>query len=116
MRISDWSSDFCSSDLLSGFADKFSWGYRAIIVGEYNDVIFGWTFRPQLGVQWDIHGTAPYPIQNFVEGRQQYDFGTTINVTEALSTRINYTIFTGGGAHNTLRDRDNLALSFAYAF
>src|SRR3546814_14755497 len=98
MRISDWSSDVCSSDL-------FAWGYRAIIVGEYNDVIFGWTFRPQLGVQWDIHGTAPYPIQNFVEGRQQYDFGTTINVTEALSTRINYTIFTGGGAHNTLRDQ-----------
>lgn len=100
----------------SGFADKFAYGYRAIIVGEYNDVIFGWTFKPQLGVQWDIHGTAPYPIQNFVEGRQQYDFGTTINVTEALSTRINYTIFTGGGAHNTLRDRDNLAWSFAYSF
>jgi hypothetical protein len=100
----------------TGFADDFAWGYRVIAIGEYNDVIFGWTFRPQLTVQWDIHGTAPYPIQNFVEGRQQYDFATTINVTENLSTRFNYTIFTGGGRHNTLRDRDYLSWSFSYAF
>src|SRR3546814_17945309 len=98
MRISDWSSDVCSSDL-------FAWGYRAIIVGEYTDVFFGWTFRPQLGVQWDIYGTAPYPIQNFVEGRQQCDFGTTIHDTEELSTRINYTIFPGEGETTTSPER-----------
>lgn len=99
-----------------GFADDFAWGIRSIIMGEYNNLMFGWTFKPQITLQWDIKGTAPYPIQNFVEGRKQYDIGTTINVNEDFSARINYQIYTGGGRHNTLKDRDNLALSFAYAF
>jgi hypothetical protein len=99
-----------------GFADDFAWGMRAIIMGEYNNLLFGWTFKPQITLHWDIKGTAPYPIQNFVEGRKQYDIGTTVNVTEDFSARINYQVYTGGGRHNTLKDRDNLALSFAYAF
>src|SRR3546814_19730212 len=72
----------------SGFADKFAWGYRAIIVGEFNDVIFGWPFRPQLGVHWDVHGTAPSQLPTFVDRRQHYAFVTPINVTDALSTRL----------------------------
>jgi hypothetical protein len=99
-----------------GFADAFSWGIRQIIKAEYNDVVFGWGFKPTLIAQWDIGGIAPFPIQNFVEGRQQYDFGTDINITQSFSSRVNYQIYTGGGGENTLKDRDNLSLSFAYSF
>jgi hypothetical protein len=100
----------------SGFADRFSWGVRSIIKGEYSDVVFGWNFKPTIILQWDIGGIAPFPIQNFVEGRQQADIGTDINITQAFSARVNYEIFTGGGRENTYKDRDNMSLSFAYAF
>ena len=99
-----------------GFADSFSWGLRTIIQSEYNDVVFGWSLKPQIIAQWDVGGVAPFPIQNFVEGRKQFDFGTTVNVTQALSARVNYQIYTGGGRLNTYKDRDNMSLSFAYAF
>lgn len=99
-----------------GFADSFAWGVRSIVKGEYNDVVFGWSLRPTIIAQWDIGGIAPFPIQNFVEGRQQFDLGTDVIITQAFSARINYEIFTGGGRENTLKDRDNMALSFAYAF
>lgn len=99
-----------------GFADSFSWGVRSIIKGEYSDVVFGWNFKPTIILQWDIGGIAPFPIQNFVEGRKQADIGTDINITQAFSARVNYEIFTGGGRENTYKDRDNMSLSFAYAF
>ena len=52
-----------------GFADSFAWGVRALIRGEYNDVVFGWTFMPTIIAMWDIKGIAPYPLQNFIQGR-----------------------------------------------
>lgn len=99
-----------------GFGDDFAWGVRSIVQAEYNDVMFGWTVKPQLFLYWDIHGTAPLPIQNFVEGRKQYDIGATVNFTEFLSATAIYQTYTGGGRRNTLRDRDNLAVSVAYTF
>lgn len=99
-----------------GFGDSFAWGIRSVVKAEYNDVIFGWSLRPTIIAQWDIGGIAPFPIQNFVQGRKQFDLGTDVNITQALSARVNYQIYMGGGRQNTLIDRDNFALSFAYAF
>lgn len=101
---------------VDGFGDSFAWGIRSIVKAEYNDVVFGWSFKPTIIAQWDIGGIAPFPIQNFVQGRKQFDLGTDVNVTQALSARVNYQIYMGGGRNNTLIDRDNFALSFAYAF
>lgn len=99
-----------------GFADHFAWGVRSITRFEYNDVVFGWGFRPTIIFSWDIHGIAPYPLQNFVEGRKEIVAGTDVNITQALSARALYQWFTGGGQDNTRKDRDNLALSLSYTF
>lgn len=99
-----------------GFADSFAWGLRFALRAEYNDLLFGWNFKPTLGYFWDIGGIAPSPMQNFVEGRKEIAAGTDINFTEGLSARVLYQWYTGGGGYNTRRDRDNLALSFSYAF
>lgn len=99
-----------------GFADDFSWGTRVLVRSEYNNLLFDWTFKPTLAVLWDIHGVAPFPMQNFVEGRVEITGGTDINFTQALTGRVLYQWFTGGGDHNTRRDRDNLAISFSYSF
>ncbi|HEY0974182.1 MAG TPA: DUF1302 family protein [Solimonas sp.] len=99
-----------------GFADDFAWGVRALIRSEYNNLLFDWSFKPQLIVAWDIEGIAPFPMQNFVEGRVEIVAGTDINFTQALTGRVLYQWFTGAGDLNTRRDRDNLALSLSYSF
>lgn len=99
-----------------GFADSFSWGIRLALRGEYNDLVFGWAFKPTLAYFWDIGGIAPSPMQNFVEGRKEIAAGTDVNFTAAFSGRVIYQWYTGGGGYNTRSDRDNIALSFSYAF
>lgn len=99
-----------------GFADGFSWGLRMLSRAEYNDVIFGWGFKPTIIAVWDISGTAPFPMQNFVEGRKEIVAGTDISFSQALAGRVLYQWFTGAGDRNTRRDRDNLAISFSYSF
>lgn len=100
-----------------GFANGFAYGVREIIKGEYNDVIFGWSLKPTIVLQWDINGTAPFPLQNFVGGRKQVDLGTDINISQALSSRVNYEVYWGGHpGENTRADRDNFSLSFTYSF
>lgn len=99
-----------------GFGTAFSWGLRSITRFEYNDVMFGWSFKPTVIIQWDIGGISPFPIQNFVEGRKDIVAGTEVTFTEALTGRILYQWFTGGGRNNTRADRDNVALSVGYNF
>lgn len=99
-----------------GFADDFAWGIRSLIRGEYNDVIFGLSFRPTILIAWDIQGTAPQPLQNFVEDRKEFALVNDVQVTEDLGVRMGYTWYTGAGDRNNYRDRDNASLSFSYAF
>lgn len=99
-----------------GFADDFAWGVRSLIRMEYNDVVFGWNFKPAFVISWDVSGTAPFPMQNFVEGRKEFAAGTDINFSEDLTGRVLYGWFTGAGEANTRRDRDYLAMSVSYAF
>ncbi|AXQ30137.1 DUF1302 family protein [Solimonas sp. K1W22B-7] len=99
-----------------GFADDFAWGWRSLIRGEYNDVIFGLSFRPTLIIAWDIKGTAPQPLQNFVEDRKEFALVNDIQVSEDFGVRMGYTWYTGAGDRNNYRDRDNASLSFSYAF
>jgi len=99
-----------------GFADDFAWGLRMLIRGEYNDVIFGWNLRPTILIAWDIEGTAPQPLQNFVEDRKEFAVINDVQITSNFAARLGYQWFTGAGDRNSYRDRDNLALSLSYAF
>ena len=107
---------FVPTQQRKGFADDFSWGLRMLVRSEYNNLLFDWTVKPTLAVLWDVDGVAPFPMQNFVEGRVEIVAGADINFTQALSGRALYQWFTGAGDHNTRRDRDNLSVSLAYAF
>jgi hypothetical protein len=99
-----------------GFADDFAWGLRSLIRGEYNDVVFGWTFMPTIIAMWDVKGIAPYPLQNFVEGRKDLVVGTEVKITPDFTATVLYQWFLGGGLDNTRLDRDNLSMSVSYTF
>jgi len=101
----------------SNFADDFAWGIRTLVRMEYNDVVFGWSFKPTFGFNWDVEGVAPYPIQNFVEQRMEALAGTEVQITPALTGRVLYQAYFGGRpGENTRADRDNIALSLSYTF
>lgn len=100
----------------SGFATRFSWGLRSITLMEYNDVVFGWTFKPQIILLHDMNGIAPSPNQNFIAGRSQAIVGTDINFTQNLTGHFQYEWYWGAGRNNSLSDRDNVAISMAYSF
>lgn len=107
---------FVPTQQRKGFATPISWGLRFLGRADYNDVVFGWTFSPTLVAAWDVQGTAPFPIQNFVEDRKEIVAGTEIRFTQAFSGRVLYQWFFGAGDRNTRLDRDNLAISATYTF
>jgi len=100
-----------------GYATKFSWGLRSIIQMEYNDVVFGWAFKPQIVLLHDMTGVAPSPNQNFIAGRSQAQVGTDINFTQSLTGHVHYEWYWGGERYmNALKDRDNMSFALAYSF
>lgn len=99
-----------------GFATAFSWGIRSIIRAEYNNGFFGLNYRPQIIAGWDLGGIAPFPSQNFVEGRKEVQLSTDLLFTQSLSLRLGYQWFWGGGQLNTRRDRDNASFNLTYNF
>ncbi|MDP3856493.1 MAG: DUF1302 family protein [Stagnimonas sp.] len=101
---------------LKGFADRFSWGYRMIVIVSYESVLPGISLRPTVTWAHDVNGTSPGPAGNFVQGRQQADLLVETRYKSDLSVSTGYTWFTGGGSYNLLRDRDYLQLFVRYQF
>jgi hypothetical protein len=64
----------------------------------------------------DVHGTAPGPGENFVEGRKNLIVNVETRFAQGWSTAIGYVGFYGAGEHNLLRDRDFVNLGVRYRF
>jgi hypothetical protein len=99
-----------------GYATKFSWGYRLINILKYESVLPGISLQPQVIFAHDVHGTAPGPAENFIEGRKVIISSFETRYQSALSFTVGYTWFTGGGSHNLLRDRDYAQAFMKYQF
>ena len=99
------------------FADDFSTGYRLFIRPRYNDLAFGWSFEPIVGVFHDFYGTSPSPAQNFVEDEIEVLLGTDIEFAQGIRAQVLYQGFYGSGDRVSLKqDRDNLSFSIEYNF
>lgn len=98
------------------FADDFSWGVRSLAQFHYADALFGWNLIPTVAINYDITGIAPFPVQNFIEGRLEYAVGSEIEFSQALSMVLMYHGWSGGGTVNKLKDRDFASFSMAYNF
>lgn len=99
-----------------GYAEAFSWGYRALARFTYNNVFNRYNINPTLVYSHDVQGTAPLPVANFVEDRKQVVARIDAVYQNAWTMRLAYTNFFGGGMFNQLADRDNIALSLSYTF
>jgi hypothetical protein len=99
-----------------GFAEDKSWGYRFITRFDYNNAIGAWTLSPRFGFNHDVRGTTPGPGGNFVDGRKTITVGLGMNYLQQWIVDFSYTMFSGGGRYNELRDRDFFSASVRYSF
>lgn len=99
----------------TAFATEFSWGYRILSFLEYNDVIFGLNFKPFWSWFHDVQGYAPTPMQNFLEGRREWQVGTEIFYGQKWALKLQYNGL-GGTRHNPTRDRDNVLAEVSFTF
>lgn len=98
------------------YATAFSWGYRIAAVATYNNVFGRFAMRPSLRFDHDVNGITPSPLGNFVEGRKQVQAAVAFEYLGQWQLDLGYTIFTGAGRQNLLRDRDFAQAAIRYAF
>lgn len=99
-----------------GYAEAFSWGYRAVARFTYNNVLNRFNMEPTLVFMHDVNGTAPLPVSNFVEDRKQLTFKLDTVYLNNWTLRLAYTNYFGADVYNQLSDRDNVAVSVSYTF
>ncbi len=98
------------------YAEDFSWGFRVAGQMTYNNVLDIFSISPTLYYAQDVSGTSPGPIANFIEGRKELRLAVGLDYLLTYSMRLAYTRYFGADNRNALQDRDNLALSFEFAF
>jgi len=96
-----------------GFVTSTSWGYRARAILDYNNVIAGINFKPNLSWSHDVSGYGPNGLFN--EGAKAVSLGVDADYRNTYTASLSYTDFFGGD-YNTLEDRDFVALSFGVNF
>jgi hypothetical protein len=99
-----------------GYVTDFSWGYRFRTALTYNSVFAGINLTPQFAWSHDVKGYAPGPGANFIEGNKSVGLSLTADYLNKYRATLAYTNYFGGGKHNPLSDRDNVALSVSYSF
>jgi len=99
-----------------GYVTDFSWGYRFRTALTYNSVFAGINLTPQVAWSHDVKGYAPGPGANFTEGNKSIGVSLTADYLNQYRATLAYTNYFGGGKHNPLSDRDNVALSVSYSF
>ena len=92
-----------------------SWGYRARIVGQYNDVFSGVNLSPVLSWSHDVEGVAPAPGGNFIEDEKVLGFTLNAEYQNTYTGAISYTQYSGG-ITNSLVDRDFASISVGMQF
>ncbi len=99
----------------NGFADAFSWGYRAAMRWNYDNAMFGGNLAPRIVFQHDVSGNTPAPISNFLEGRKALSLGVSWDYQSTWKVDFGYNRFFGNESANLIHDRDYVSLAVSYS-
>jgi len=100
---------------LNDTVTESSWGYRARIIGQYNDVFSGVNLSPVLSWSHDVDGVAPAPGGNFIEDEKVLGFTLNAEYQNMYTAAVSYTQYSGG-ITNSLVDRDFASISVGMQF
>ena len=81
---------------------------------DYNNAFAGVNMTPNVAISYDA-GNGPEPGAQFVDQRLTTAVGVKFVYQNQTQVSVNYTQFDGGD-YNTVKDRDNIALSASYSF
>jgi hypothetical protein len=96
-----------------GYVTDSSWGYRARLVFQYDDVFKGVNLVPSLSFSHDVSGWHPAGVFN--EGAKSLGLSLKAEYLQRYTAEIFYTDFSGGD-YNTRVDRDFAGISFGVSF
>jgi hypothetical protein len=97
------------------YATDFSWGYKLLARGTYNNVLGVFRVEPMVRFDHDMEGVTPTPITNFIQNRKQLTTSVTAYYLN-WSTEVGYTRYWGGGDSNLLSDRDFVEAVLKFSF
>lgn len=99
-----------------GFVTSSAWGWRAIGILRYENVLPGIGLEETIILSHDVNGVSPGPGELFAEGRKMAIANTLVRVTTELNVAFAYCWFFGGGERNLLKDRDFAQIGVRYQF
>ena len=97
------------------YISSTSWGYKAVLKGQWNDVYGGVNLSPVINYSEDVSGNS-YAGGNFIENRKSMTVALNAVYLNNTEASISYTEFWDAGKNNALRDRDNIAMNVKYSF
>tara|TARA_B110000046_G_scaffold171538_1_gene192475 strand:- start:529 stop:2436 length:1908 start_codon:yes stop_codon:yes gene_type:complete len=104
-------SDNCTDE---GYVTQLSGGIRFRAGMDYNNAFAGVNMTPNVAISYDA-GNGPEPGAQFVDQRLTTAVGVKFVYQNQTQVSVDYTQFDGGD-YNTVKDRDNIALSASYSF
>ena len=102
---------------VGGFADPFSWGYRAVMRATYSNALGPVSLMPRIAFAHDVNGTAPGPISNFVEARKTVTLVVGRELSGVVAGRaLLHQLLRRGPAQPARRPRLRVAHPASYSF
>ncbi|WP_290538092.1 DUF1302 domain-containing protein [Alcanivorax sp.] len=95
--------------------DDTSWGYRAVLKADYNNIFAGISMSPSVRIAHDVNGNSPIG-GNFMEDRKAATLGLDFVYLNNLEVGMSATSFWGAKYSNKLADRNNASVSVKYSF
>ena len=95
--------------------DDTSWGYRAVLKADYNNIFAGISMSPSVRIAHDVSGNSPIG-GNFMEDRKAATLGLDFVYLNNLEVGMSATSFWGAKYSNKLADRNNASVSVKYSF
>ena len=103
--------DNCTDE---GYVTQLSGGIRFRAGMDYNNAFSGVNMTPNVAISYDA-GNGPEPGAQFIDQRLTTAIGVKFVYQNQTQVSVNYTQFDGGD-YNTVKDRDNIAISASYSF
>ncbi len=97
------------------FGTQYSWGYRAVALTRYDNLLFGANLEFLTALFHDVSGVSPGVGMNFIESRKQAIGAVRWDYQSTWFGEFRYTAYLNSKL-DALRDRDNLMVSLGYQF
>ncbi len=103
-----------------GLVNQTSGAYTVQLIVDMPNVLpYGIDMKPQISLQHDFLGTAPYGVNVWVANTAAASVGVTFNYLEAWNLNVQYTnhfpVFAGGKFYGLI-DRDFVSAALSYEF